>query len=116
MFIPSSLYRAAYDLILDRTRGHNSCCTYLLVAPEVDALCAARLLSSLLKTDDVQHLTIPVGSWAELDLEARKLRELPDGDVSNLTRSNLFWNKRQLISRKSFRRFFRKNHPFRFVT
>ncbi|GAA5933586.1 DNA replication initiation factor CDC45 [Sporobolomyces koalae] len=84
MFIPSYLYRSAYDLILDRTRGHNSCCTYLLVAPEVDALCAARLLSSLLKTDDVQHLTIPVGSWAELDLEARKLRELPDGDVRNL--------------------------------
>ncbi|GAA5907345.1 DNA replication initiation factor CDC45 [Sporobolomyces salmoneus] len=84
MFIPSYLYPSAYDLILDRTRGHNSCSTYLLVAPEVDALCAARLLSSLLKTDDVQHLTIPVGSWAELDVEARKLRELPDGDVRNL--------------------------------
>lgn len=87
MFIPSSLYRAAYDLILDRTRGHNSCCTYLLVAPEVDALCAARLLSSLLKTDDVQHLTIPVGSYPELDVEARKLRELPDGDVSKRDQS-----------------------------
>ncbi|GAA5979857.1 hypothetical protein JCM5350_005518 [Sporobolomyces pararoseus] len=84
MFIPSYLYRSAYDLILDRTRGRSSCSTYLLVAPEVDALCAARLLSSLLKTDDVQHLTIPVGSWAELDLEARKLRELDDGDVRNL--------------------------------
>lgn len=83
MFIPSYLYRSAYDLILDRTRGRNSCSTYLLVAPEVDAVCAARLLSSLLKTDDVQHLTIPVGSWAELDVEARKLRELPDGDVSS---------------------------------
>ncbi|GAA6026020.1 hypothetical protein JCM11491_005340 [Sporobolomyces phaffii] len=84
MFIPSSLYRSAYDLIVDRTRGHWSCSTYLLVAPEVDAVCAARLLSSLFKTDDVQHLTIPVGSWAELDAEARKLRDLPDGDVRNL--------------------------------
>jgi len=82
MFIPSYLYRSAYDLILERTRGRSSCSTYLLVAPEVDSLCAARLLSSLFKTDDVQHLTIPVGSWAELDVEARKLRELPDGDVS----------------------------------
>ncbi|GAA6063602.1 hypothetical protein JCM10212_006219 [Sporobolomyces blumeae] len=85
MLIPSSLYRAAYGLILDRTRGHgSSCSTYLLVAPDVDSLCAARLLSSLLKTDDVQHLTIPVGSWTELEIEARKLRDLPDGDVRNL--------------------------------
>ncbi|GAA5923722.1 hypothetical protein JCM1841_002023 [Sporobolomyces salmonicolor] len=86
MFISSSLYASAYQLILSRARGSPACTTYLLVSPDVDALCAARLLSGLLKTDDVAHQTIPVGSWAELAQEAQKLR---DEDVRNLILLNL---------------------------
>ncbi|GAA5858945.1 hypothetical protein JCM1840_006628 [Sporobolomyces johnsonii] len=81
MFISSSLYASAYQLILSRARGSPACTTYLLVSPDVDGLCAARLLSGLLKTDDVAHQTIPVGSWTELAQEAQKLR---DEDVRNL--------------------------------
>ncbi|BGP49703.1 DNA replication initiation factor cdc45 [Rhodotorula kratochvilovae] len=81
MILPSGLYAAAYQQILARARGSPACTTYLFVAPDVDALCAARLLSALLKTDDVAHQTVPVGSWAQLAEEAEQLR---DEDIRNL--------------------------------
>ncbi|BGP33504.1 DNA replication initiation factor cdc45 [Rhodotorula toruloides] len=81
MHIPSTSYSVAYSHILSRARGSPACTTYLFVAPDVDALCAARLLSGMLKTDDVAHQTVPVGSWVQLHEEALQLR---DEDVRNL--------------------------------
>lgn len=75
MFIPSTSYSAAYSHILSRARGSPSCTTYLFVSPDVDALCAARLLSGLLKNDDVAHQTVPVGSWVDLMNEAIQLKD-----------------------------------------
>ncbi|GAA5998555.1 DNA replication initiation factor CDC45 [Rhodotorula paludigena] len=86
MILPSGQYGAAYREILSRARGSPACTTYLFVAPDVDGLCAARLLSQLLKTDDVAHQTIPVGSWMQLAQEAEQLR---DEDVRNLILINL---------------------------
>jgi cell division control protein 45 len=39
----------------------------ILVAPDVDALCAARMLADLFKQDDVMHRTVPVSGIAELE-------------------------------------------------
>ncbi len=38
----------------------------MLVAPDVDALCAARMLADLFKQDDVVYRTIPVSGISEL--------------------------------------------------
>lgn len=86
MILPSSQVPTAYRQIVARARGSPACTTYLFVAPDVDALCAARLLSALLKTDDVAHQTVPVGSWAQLAQEAQQLR---DEDIRNLVLVNL---------------------------
>ncbi|SGZ21410.1 BQ5605_C021g09364 [Microbotryum silenes-dioicae] len=67
VYIPSTLYPTAYRSIVSRARGASSATTFLLVSPDVDALCAARLLSDLLKTDDVVNTIIPVGSWSDLE-------------------------------------------------
>jgi cell division control protein 45 len=39
----------------------------ILVAPDVDALCAARMLADLFKQDDVMHRVVPVSGIAELE-------------------------------------------------
>lgn len=39
----------------------------ILVAPDVDALCAARMLADLLKQDDVMYRIIPVAGHAQLE-------------------------------------------------
>ena len=39
----------------------------MLVAPDVDALCASRILADLLKQDDIMHRTIPVSGLNELE-------------------------------------------------
>ncbi|BGP17816.1 hypothetical protein JCM10213_008384 [Rhodosporidiobolus nylandii] len=86
MLIPSTSTAQAYQHILSRARGSPACTTYLFVSPDVDGLCAARLLSGLLKTDDVPHQTIPVGSWVDLMNEAMGIK---DEDVRNLILINL---------------------------
>ncbi|GAA5988192.1 hypothetical protein JCM11641_001606 [Rhodosporidiobolus odoratus] len=86
MLLPSSSYSTAYHHVLSRARGSPACTTYLFVSPDVDGLCAARLLSGLLKTDDVPHQTIPVGSWVDLMNEAMAIK---DEDVRNLILINL---------------------------
>ncbi|GAA6003647.1 hypothetical protein JCM10207_003526 [Rhodosporidiobolus poonsookiae] len=86
MLVPHGCYPQAYHHILARARGSPACTTFLFVSPDVDGLCAARLLSNLLKTDDVAHQTIPVGSWSDLMNEAIQLR---DDDVRNLVLINL---------------------------
>ncbi|GAA5917565.1 hypothetical protein JCM6882_001979, partial [Rhodosporidiobolus microsporus] len=84
--IPHSSYSTAYAHILSRARGSPACTTYLFVSPDVDGLCAARLLSALLKTDDVAHQTVPVGSWVDLMREGAQLKS---EDVRNLILLNL---------------------------
>ncbi|KAK4050288.1 DNA replication initiation factor cdc45 [Microbotryomycetes sp. JL201] len=86
MHIPASQYPTAYQSIVSRARGCTSATTFVLVAPDVDALCAARLLTSLLKNDDVLYTLIPVGSWSQL--EQIKLR-LEREDVRSLVLINL---------------------------
>ena len=63
-------YAEAYSDILAAHRRSpltSASSVILLVAPDVDALCAARMLTDLLKQDDVMHRIIPVSGIAELE-------------------------------------------------
>lgn len=84
MYISAAQYPAAYQSIVQKSRSRgqhhtNTCNTFLVVSPDVDALCAAHLLANMLKLDDVVNTVIPVASWSELE----KLRQrLQNEDVS----------------------------------
>ncbi|KWU44866.1 CDC45-like protein [Rhodotorula sp. JG-1b] len=84
MLLPHKLVSAAYHELVGRARGSVACTTFLFVAPDVDSLAAAKLLSSLLKTDDVPHQTVPVGSWSQLHHEASQLAAAAGTSVRSL--------------------------------
>ncbi|OCH85305.1 CDC45-like protein [Obba rivulosa] len=63
-------YAEAYAKILAshrRSPATSASSVIMLVAPDVDALCAARMLADLFKQDDVMHRIIPVSGHAELE-------------------------------------------------
>ncbi|KAH9951948.1 CDC45-like protein [Amylocystis lapponica] len=63
-------YAEAYANILAthrRSPATSASSVIVLVAPDVDALCAARMLADLFKQDDVMHRLIPVSGHAELE-------------------------------------------------
>jgi cell division control protein 45 len=63
-------YAQAYANILTAHRRSpltSASSVIILVAPDVDALCAARMLADLFKQDDVMHRVIPVSGIAELE-------------------------------------------------
>lgn len=62
----SRTYENAYKSILAarrRSSTFSAASVVILVAPEVDALCAARILSSLFRQDDVPYRIIPVSGF-----------------------------------------------------
>ncbi|KAL4074558.1 CDC45 family [Scleroderma yunnanense] len=63
-------YAEAYaDIIAAHRRSPltSASSVVLLVAPDVDALCAAKMLAELLMQDDIMHRIIPVSGIAELE-------------------------------------------------
>ncbi|KAJ7118712.1 CDC45 family [Mycena epipterygia] len=63
-------YAAAYTNILKAHRQSpltSAASVIMLVAPDVDALCAARMLADLFKQDDVMYRIIPVSGVTELE-------------------------------------------------
>ncbi|KAJ7090295.1 CDC45-like protein [Mycena belliarum] len=63
-------YRDAYDNIVKVYRQRpltSAASVIMLVAPDVDALCAARMLADLFKNDDVMYRIIPVSGVTELE-------------------------------------------------
>lgn len=70
-------YDGAYLSILAARRRRSASRTasvVLLVSPDVDALCAARMLSSLFKHDDVPYRIIPVSGYPALEDVRAELR------------------------------------------
>ncbi|XP_053327030.1 cell division control protein 45 homolog [Spea bombifrons] len=59
MFV-SDLRKEFYDVIVTQR-------VLLLVAPDVDALCACKILQALFQCDHVQYTLVPVSGWQELD-------------------------------------------------
>ncbi|KAM5191325.1 cell division control protein 45 homolog [Mantella aurantiaca] len=60
MFV-SDLRKDFYDVIVHER-------VLLLVAPDVDALCACKILQSLFQCDHVQYTLVPVSGWQELEI------------------------------------------------
>ena len=63
-------YAEAYAKILAshrRSPKTAASSVIILVAPDVDALCASKMLADLFKQDDVMHRIIPVSGHAELE-------------------------------------------------
>lgn len=63
-------YAEAYAKILAshrRSPTTSASSVIILVATDVDALCASRMLGDLFKQDDVMHRVIPVSGHAELE-------------------------------------------------
>ena len=50
----------------------------VLVAPDVDALCAAHMLAGLFQQDDVMHRFIPVSGHAELEKQRDEIATYSD--------------------------------------
>lgn len=50
----------------------------ILVAPDVDALCAARMLADLFKQDDVMYRIIPISGLAALESQRNELMNYPE--------------------------------------
>jgi len=63
-------YAEAYANILATHRRSpltSASSVILLVAPDVDAICAAKMLAEILMQDDIMHRIIPVSGIAELE-------------------------------------------------
>ncbi|KAI0065481.1 CDC45-like protein [Artomyces pyxidatus] len=63
-------YAEAYSNILAAHRRSpltSASSVIILVAPDVDALCAAKMLAELLKQDDVMHRIVPLSGIADLE-------------------------------------------------
>jgi cell division control protein 45 len=63
-------YAETYSRIVSTFRSSpltSASSIIILVAPDVDALCAARMLSDLFNQDDVIHRIIPVSGFSELE-------------------------------------------------
>jgi cell division control protein 45 len=80
-------YAEAYTNILAAHRRSpltSASSVIILVAPDVDALCAARMLTDLFKQDDVMHRLVPVSGIAELERVREEL--MPLTQVCSFTR------------------------------
>ena len=79
--IPLNRYGDAYNRILAAHRRSpltSASSVIVLVAPDVDAICAARMLADLFKQDDVIFRIIPVSGISELERIKEDLRDYTD--------------------------------------
>ena len=77
-------YAEAYAKVLasHRRSPHTAASSVIiLVAPDVDALCASKMLADLFKQDDVMYRIIPVSGHAELERIRDELTTYPDVSV-----------------------------------
>ena len=79
-------YAETYSRIVAQFRSSpltSASSVIILAAPDVDALCAARMLSDLFTQDDVIHRILPVSGFSELEqirgelLKYAEVRRLP---------------------------------------
>ncbi|CAK5279352.1 unnamed protein product [Mycena citricolor] len=74
-------YGHAYSKILKAHRQSpltSAASVIILVAPDVDALCASRMLAALFNHDDVTYRIIPVSGVSDLERERDELLELTE--------------------------------------
>jgi cell division control protein 45 len=83
-------YADAYNSIVAthrRSPSTSASSVIILVAPDVDALCASRMLAQLFRQDDILHRIIPVSGLAELERLKDNLMTYAEVCVSVFDRS-----------------------------
>ena len=86
-------YAEAYSNILTvhrRSPLTSASSVIVLVAPDVDALCAARMLADLFKQDDVMYRLIPVSGHAELERMRDELATYSDVRLPSIPSNNTY--------------------------
>lgn len=53
----------------------NGCTIYIFISNDVDSIASLKILTSLLKSDEVQFVSIPVFSNKDIEGEIKKLSE-----------------------------------------
>ena len=74
-------YADAYNRIISAHRRaplSSASSVSVLVAPDVDALCAARMLADLFKQDDINYTIVPVSGVMAFHAVKDELRAQPD--------------------------------------
>jgi cell division control protein 45 len=66
MFVTGDNYGNAYQSIVSQHRAASASSILIAVAPDVDALCAASMLATLLKQDNITHRITPVAGLSAL--------------------------------------------------
>ncbi|KAJ2874493.1 DNA replication initiation factor cdc45 [Coemansia aciculifera] len=66
VYISSTHYEDAYRRILDGATHTTGTSVLIFASIDVDAICALRLLTTLLKRDSVGHKIIPVNNYADI--------------------------------------------------
>ena len=77
MLIPLEKIKQLYSQIIDNAlqSEKDGCTTYILVSNDTDAICALRILTTILKSDEVQFVIIPVFSATHMRSELLKLKK-----------------------------------------
>ena len=66
MKIPLDQIKQLYDNIVENALDAGGVSTYIFVSNETDSLCALKVLSNVLRADEIQFVTIPVFSNGHL--------------------------------------------------
>ncbi|KAG8827604.1 hypothetical protein FRC17_007750 [Serendipita sp. 399] len=66
MFVSSTNYEEAYQSIVSQHRAASASSILIAVAPDVDALCAAAMLATLLAQDNITHRLMPIAGISAL--------------------------------------------------
>jgi len=77
MLIPVDGLREQYEHIKSAAAATGGCTVLLLVAADSDSLCAARMLTTLLKADSVEFKLVPVAGYTDVQKEIVSV----DGDA-----------------------------------
>ncbi|KAG8827466.1 hypothetical protein FRC19_002919 [Serendipita sp. 401] len=66
MFVSATNYEEAYQSIVSQHRAASASSILIAVAPDVDALCAASMLATLLAQDNITHRITPIAGISAL--------------------------------------------------
>jgi cell division control protein 45 len=72
---------SVYDTVKESSSGRQACSVMILVAYEVDALAATRILTSVLKTDSIPYTIRGVANFTQLQ---QSVDEILKSDIKTI--------------------------------
>jgi hypothetical protein len=76
-------FRSAWETLCARARGQSGS-TLILVAPDADGICAARIIESLLSAENIIYKLAAVGGYMDIAREIRGCSEQVRGPSRTL--------------------------------